>query len=279
MKVAARRYNDAPMAVFAGRNLICAGLVAAVLGLAPGVAGAQAPPPQVSALAPENLAKPRPKAPFDLTGNWFIDNSPGIQGWLFGPATIPKLTTSAQKHRDAYLQAIKEGKVYRDDIGQCWPAGVPIIMTRVWPIAMIQLPTAIYMVSEFMNSLRTIFLDGRSHTDPDIVVRTFNGESVGRWEGDTLVVETKNFIDDEHHWVDQGVPASGELKIVERIRLINDGKQLEIAMTLTDPKSWEGEWKGVRRWNRVNDIDVEEVECRPDLNEHLQSTSSKVQVR
>jgi len=135
------------------------------------------------------------------------------------------------------------------------------------------------MVSEFMNSLRTIFLDGRSHTDADIVVRTFNGESVGRWEGDTLVVETKNFIDDEHHWVDQGVPASGELKIIERIRLINGGKQLEIAMTLTDPKNWEGEWTGVRRWNRVNDIDVEEVECRPDLNEHLQSTSSKVHVR
>ena len=267
------------MAAFAGRKWICTGLLAAAVGFVPALAGAQAPPPQVSALAPDNLAKPRPKAPFDLTGNWFIDNSPGIQGWLFGPATIPKLTPNAQKHRDAYLQAIKDGKVYRDDIGQCWPAGVPIIMTRVWPIAMIQLPTAIYMVSEFMNSLRTIFLDGRSHTDPDIVVRTFNGESVGRWEGDTLVVETKNFIDDEHHWVDQGVPASGELKIVERIRLVNDGKQLEIAMTLTDPKSWEGEWKGVRRWNRVNDIDVEEVECRPDLNEHLQSTSSKVQVR
>ena len=278
MKGEGRRYNGAPMAAFAGRNSICTGLIAAVLGLVPTLAAAQAPPPQQSALAPANLAKPRPKAPFDLTGNWFIDNSPGIQGWLFGPATIPKLTPNAQKHRDAYLQAIKDGKVYRDDIGQCWPAGVPIIMTRVWPIAMIQLPTAIYMVSEFMNSLRTVFLDGRSHTDPDIVVRTFNGESVGRWEGDTLVVETKNFIDDEHHWVDQGVPASGELKIVERIRMISPS-QLEIAMTLTDPKSWEGEWKGVRRWNRVNDIDVEEVECRPDLNEHLQSTSSKVQVR
>jgi len=278
MKGEGRRYNGAPMAAFAGRNSICTGLIAAVLGLVPTLAAAQAPPPQQSALAPANLAKPRPKAPFDLTGNWFIDNSPGIQGWLFGPATIPKLTPNAQKHRDAYLQAIKDGKVYRDDIGQCWPAGVPIIMTRVWPIAMIQLPTAIYMVSEFMNSLRTVFLDGRSHTDPDIVVRTFNGESVGHWEGDTLVVETKNFIDDEHHWVDQGVPASGELKIVERIRMLSPN-QLEIAMTLTDPKSWEGEWKGVRRWNRVNDIDVEEVECRPDLNEHLQSTSSKVQVR
>jgi len=236
-------------------------------------------PPTLSALAPDNLAKPRPPAPFNLTGNWFIDNSGRIQGWLFGPDAIPKLKPEAQKHRDAYLAAIKEGKVYRDDIGQCWPAGVPIIMTRVWPIAMIQLPTAIYMVSEFMNSMRVIYLDGRSHTDPDVVVRTFNGESIGRWDGDTLVVDTRNFIDDPHRWVDQGVPASGDLRIVERIRLINDGKTLEIGMTLTDPKNWEGEYKGTRRWNRVNDIDIQEVECLPDLNEHLQSTSSGVHVR
>ena len=60
-------------------------------------------PTRLSALAPENLAKARPKPPFDLTGNWFIDNSERIQGWLFGPATIPKLTPAAQKHRDAYV--------------------------------------------------------------------------------------------------------------------------------------------------------------------------------
>jgi hypothetical protein len=241
----------------------------------------QAPPAdvQLSALAPANLSKSRPAAPFNLTGNWFIDNTQGVQGWLFGPATIPKLKPEAQKHRDAYVKAIADGKVYRDDIGQCWPAGVPIIMTRVWPIAMIQLPTAVYMVSEFMNSLRVIYMDGRTHTDPDIVVRTFNGESVGRWDGDTLVVETKNFTNDPHHWVDQGVPASDELRIVERIRMVNDGKTLEIAMTLTDPKNWEGEWKGMRRWNRVDDHDIGEVVCLPDMNDHLQSTSSKVHVR
>jgi len=261
-------------------------LIAVSLGAGIAPVSAQAPaqqtPPadaQLSALAPANLTKTRPAAPFNLTGNWFIDNSPGIQGWLFGPATIPKLKPEAQKHRDAYLQAGKEGKVYRDDIGQCWPAGVPIIMTRVWPIAMIQVPTAIYMVSEFMNSLRVVYLDGRTHTDPDLVVRTFNGESVGRWEGDTLVVETKNFTNDPHHWVDQGVPASDELRIIERIRMINNGRTLEIAMTLTDPKNWEGEWNGVRRWNRVDDHDIGEVVCLPDLNEHLQSTSSKVHIR
>ena len=234
----------------------------------------------MSALAPENLAKPRPKAPFDLTGNWFIDNSPGIQGWLFGPATIPKLTPAAQKHRDAYVKAIAEGKVYRDDIGQCWPAGVPIIMTRVWPIAMIQTADR-DLHGQRVHEQPADRLSRRPHRTPiptsscarSTASRSAAGKATRWWS------RRRNFIDDEHHWVDQGVPASGELRIVERIRLINNGNQLEIAMTLTDPKNWEGEWKGVRRWNRVNDIDVQEVECRPDLNEHLQSTSSKVHVR
>ena len=69
-------------------------------------------------------------------------------------------------------------------------AGLPINMTRVWPIAMIQLPTDGYMVQELMNTMRFIYLDGRPHTDPDVAVRSFNGESIGRWEGDTLVVDT-----------------------------------------------------------------------------------------
>ena len=235
----------------------------------------------LSALAPENLNKPRPKPPFDLTGNWFISGGVPGGGWLFGrtPAVLPTLTPNAQKHFDAYAAAVKDGKVYRDDIGQCWPAGMPVIMTRVWPIAMIQLPTAIYMTSEFMNSLRVIYLDGRPHTDPDVVVRTFNGESIGRWEGDALVIDTRNFTDLDKHWVDQGIPASKDFRMIERYRLINDGNTLEGEWTLIDPQNWEGEWKGTRRWNRVNDHDIQEVVCLPDLNEHLQSTSSGVHIR
>ena len=235
---------------------------------------------QLSALAPENMTKARPAAPFDLTGNWFIDVTENPNAWRFGPP-YPKLTAAAQVHFDASQVAAKEGKVYRDDIGQCWPAGLPLIMTRYWPMAMIQIPTAIYMVSGFMNSLRIVYLDGRSHTDPDIIVRTFNGESIGRWEGDTLVVDTLAFRSD-HHWMDQGgasIPAGEQLHIVERIRLVNDRKQLEIEYSMTDPEYWEGEWKSTKRFNRVNDEDIQEVSCLPDLNEHLQSTSSKTQVR
>jgi hypothetical protein len=238
--------------------------------------GSQAPSAvaeQPSALSPANIAKPRPKAPFDLTGTWQHDGRANT--WRFVPETF-KLTPQAQTHYDLGVKALKDGGVYRDDIGQCWPAGMPLIMTRVWPIAMIQLPTAIYMVSGFMNSLRVIYLDGRTHTDADIVVRSFNGESIGRWEGDVLVVDTKYFPG-HHHWMDQGgasVPASEDLHIIERFRMRPDGA-LDIEYTMTDPKNWDGEWKMVKTFRRRNDTDITEVQCLPDLNDRLPATSSK----
>ena len=252
-----------------------------IAGIAVGVAQtpapAPAPAPSLGALAPANLAKPRAKPPIDLTGVWLHGGGQN-NGFRFSPPPGFKLTPEAQVHYDAARKAQAEGKVYRDDIGQCWPAGLPVIMTRVWPIAVIQLPTAIYMVSEFMNSLRIIYMDGRQHSDPDVVVRSFNGDSIGRWEKDTLVVDTTHFVD-HHHWIDSGIPATDALHIVERMRLIDGGRTLEIEYAMSDPKSWEGEWKMTKRWNRVDDRDIAEVSCLPDLNDHMPSTSSKDNVR
>jgi hypothetical protein len=261
------------------RSLVVALLVAAsaiVMQAQQPAAPADAPP--LGALAPANLNKTRPAPPFDITGTWLNDlRFPG--SWRFGPpAPTVKLKPEAQVHFDAARKAQADGKVYRDDIGQCWPAGLPMIMTRVWPIAMVQKPTVIYMVSGFMNSFRTIFLDGRPHSDPDVVVKSFNGESIGRWEKDTLVVDTKYFVG-HHHWIDSGVPASDELHIIERIKMVNNGAALEIEYTLTDPKGWEGEMKFTKRWNRVDDQDIQEVQCLPDLNQHIPSTQSKDNVR
>ena len=255
---------------------------AAALAIAAGAfAGAQAPQPAsapaTSALSRANLAKPRAKAPFDLTGVWLHgggqDNS-----FRFSPPMGFKLTPAAQVHYDAARKAQAENKVYRDDIGQCWPAGLPLIMTRVWPIAMMQYPTAIYMISEFMNSVRIVYLDGRQHSDPDVVVPSWNGESIGRWEGDTLVVDTKYFTG-HHHWIDSGIPASDALHIVERIKPLNDGNTLQIEYELTDPKSFEGTWKYTKRWRRVEDRDIAEVSCLPELNDHMPTTKSGANVR
>jgi hypothetical protein len=233
-------------------------------------------PGELGALAPANIAKSRPKAPFDLTGAWLH----GGESERFDPPAGFRLTPEAQVHYDAAQKATKEGKLYRNDIGLCWPAGMPIMMTRVWPVSMIQLPTSIFMISELMNSLRVVYLDGRKHTDPEIAVRSFNGESIGRWEGDTLVIDTTNFVAD-HHWVHDrlGIPASDALHIVERVRMIDAGKRLEIEYTLSDPKSWEGEWKSTKHWNRVDDRDIAEVECLPDLNEHMPTVHSSDNIR
>jgi hypothetical protein len=257
-----------------------AALALGILSLA-AVCGAWAQPPPadgsapLGALTPENLAKPRPKPPFDLTGTWQHELR-GPQSWKFVPEKF-ELTPEAQKHYDAGKKAMAENKVYRDDIGQCWPAGMPLIMTRVHPWAVIQEPTAIYMISAFMNSLRIIYLDGRKHSDPDVVVPSFNGESIGRFEGDTLVVDTIYFPG-HHHWMDQGgasIPASDQLHIVERMKLIENGETLQIEYTMTDPKSWKGDWKMTKRFNRLRDTDITEVECTPDINENLPATHSK----
>src|SRR5262249_10906647 len=170
----------------------------ALLLAVPSVVTAQ----DLGALAPANVAKNRPKPAFDITGTWLHGGGQN-NNFRFAPPEGYKLTPAAQVQFDLTRKAQAEGKVYKDDIGSCWPAGMPIIMTRVWPIAMIQKPTAIYMISGFMNSVRIIYTDGRKHTDPDVVVRSFNGESIGTWEGDTLVVDTTSFVDD-HHWVDNG---------------------------------------------------------------------------
>lgn len=230
----------------------------------------------LGALAPSALAKSKVKPSFDITGTW-LHSGGRDNPWQFSPPQGAKLTPAAQTQYDAYKKAQASGKAYRDDIGHCWPAGVPMIMTRVWPIAMMQKPTEIFMVSGFMNSVRMIYTDGRKHSDPDVIIPSFNGESIGTWEGDTLVVDTVGFVND-HHWIDNGVPASDALHVIERMRLLDKGATLEIQYTMTDPKMWEGEWKWTKRWKRVDDQEITEAECLPDLNEHLLSTGPKQNV-
>ena len=225
----------------------------------------------LGALAPENLNKERPAPPFDLTGTWFVDLSRAFTDFRFGPP-YPEFIGQAKADYE-YSQTLPRGSSWRDAIGQCFPAGQPMVMTRVWPIAMIQLPTVIYMVSNFNNEFRQIFLDGRPWSDPDTVIYTYNGESHGRFEGDTLVVETR-YVETWNHYIDTGIPISEEFSMQERIRLLEDGEMLEIEYIMKDPNNWVGEWRSTKRWLRVDYTDIGEVHCLPDLNDNLPSTQA-----
>ncbi len=227
-------------------------------------------PGYLGALAPDNLKKPRPKPPFDVTGTWFVDLSQGFNKFMFGPP-YPKFLPQAQKDFDEGQRAAAARVPYRDAIGQCFPAGMPMIMTRVWPHAFIQLPTAIYMVSGFTNAFRVIYLDGRAYTDPDTVIHTYNGESIGKWEGNVLVVHTK-YIEPENHYIDTGIPISDDFEITERITMLEGGKRMQVEYIMTDPQNWEGEWHNTKQFTRQDRTDIGEVECILANNAHLPGT-------
>jgi len=228
-------------------------------------------PGYLGALAPENLKKARPAAPFDLTGTWFIDLSKGFADYMFGPP-YPRFGPEGIEALIEAPKAQARGETYRDAIGQCYPPGMPMLMTRVWPHAFIQLPTAVYVISGFNNSVRTIYLDGREHSDSDLVVPSYNGESIGRWEGDTLVVHT-TYFETDNHYIDLGIPISDQFELIERIKLVDGGKVMEVEYTLIDPQMWQGTWRSTKRFGRQDYTDINEANCILQYNANLPGTN------
>jgi hypothetical protein len=112
----------------------------------------------------------------------------------------------------------------------------------------------------FTNSTRWIYTDGRPHPTDEDLIETYNGHSIGHWEGKTLVVDTIGMTDD-HHWVEPGAPVSTQLHVVERFTLTPDGKALDVDFKMTDPVNWEGDWVSTKRFTRQDNMDIEEHVC------------------
>ena len=222
------------------------------------------------ALDPEHLAKDWPEAPFDLTGTWAFR---GEQDWganygVYEFKPHPQWTEKGQQIYDEYQAYAKAGRRYREPTAECYPAGMPRLMTRYGSLMMMHYPTAIFMVSRLNNEYRAIWLDGRDREPAVSRDPNWNGESLGRWEGDTLVVETTGFTDD-NHLIQQGVFTGDQLKIVERIQVINDGNTMVTEYIMTDPEHWVGEWRHVKFRDRIINADVREATCLPKDNELL----------
>jgi hypothetical protein len=121
----------------------------------------------------------------------------------------------------------------------CQPLGIMQNTSHPFPKKIIQTPNELVIIYEgSATTVREIYLDGRK-PDPD-AQPWYNGYSIGRWEGDTLVVETTNFLDDEtwSNWLDvRGSPLTSAGKLIERVRRPNFGS-LAIEVTIDDPKAY-----------------------------------------
>ena len=222
------------------------------------------------ALDPDHLQKEQPPAPFDLTGTWAFRGEREVSAnygvYEFKP--MPELTAKGQAFYDEYIEFAQAGRRQFEPTAECYPAGMPRLMTRFGSLMMLQYPTAIFMVSRLNNEYRAIWLDGREREPDAARDNNWNGESIGRWEGDTLVVETTGFTD-ENHLIQVGVKTGSQLKIIERIQVINDGNTMVSEYIMTDPEHWVGEWRHVKFRDRILRADVREATCLPADNELL----------
>ncbi len=116
----------------------------------------------------------------------------------------------------------------------CAPWGMPMVDTQPSPAKIVQTPGVTYILYEENMSHRQIYTDGRKHTpDPQ---PTWLGYSVGKWEGDTLVVDTVGFND--LSWLDAiGHPHSEAMRLTERFHRLDFG-HTELQITVDDPKSY-----------------------------------------
>lgn len=166
---------------------------------------------------------------------------------LAGPKA---LTPAAEAKYVAYKKAQSHGEDVQPVQANCLPPGMPQIMIQPYPIEFLFNPGQVVILIEAYQQERTIFTDGRKHTPEDVLTPTFQGDSIGHWDGDTLVVDTIGFV--PHTMIAPGVGHSDRMHIVERIRKI-DPREIEIRQTITDPKVLAKPWTVVHRYKRLND--------------------------
>jgi hypothetical protein len=125
-----------------------------------------------------------------------------------------------------------------DPVSRCLPGGIVKLHTTPQLRKIIQIPGLLVTLNEMDATYRQIFLDGRPL--PQVDIASFKGYSTGKWEGDTLVVESAGFPDGI--WLDRnGSPLTDAAKITERFRRVNYGS-MEIEITVADPKAYARPW-------------------------------------
>jgi hypothetical protein len=165
----------------------------------------------------------------DFEGVWWISR----YEYLIGPepGVPPPLKPEYMRILERRIRAKNSGRPEADASTDCRPHGMPRVMESPYPIRIVQTPGQVTLLHEVAHNIRRIYLD-KQH--PKKLKLSYLGHSVGHWEGDTLVVDTiglndKTFIDDE------GSSHSAQEHVVERIRKISNGRELEDKITVSDP--------------------------------------------
>ncbi|HEX5430383.1 MAG TPA: hypothetical protein VFW83_00345 [Bryobacteraceae bacterium] len=174
----------------------------------------------------------------DLSGAWspnaFAENVDLPRALSREKVQIPFQPWAEKLYQDHKTNISKD-----DPEARCLPPGVPRLSTTPYPFRIMQTPKLTLIVYEGgAHVWRQIFTDGRKHSDDPNP--SWLGESIGHWEGDTLVVDTIGF--NGKTWLDEsGLPTTESLHVIERFSRPDLG-HLEIQNTIDDPKAYTKPW-------------------------------------
>jgi hypothetical protein len=156
------------------------------------------------------------------------------------------------------------GKIGFTPHSSCWPAGVPgYHLYGFQPLYFIQTPKQVVMIYSNDQQVRRVYLDVPHSPNPK---PSWYGESVGHYEGDTLVVDTIG-LNDKTFVNNFRTPHTEKLHVVERFKLIDGGKAMRVDITFEDPDAFNAPWSVAQRYDRIEKPIAEEV-CAEN-NEHL----------
>ena len=197
----------------------------------------------------------------------------GGRGARGGGAEPPALTPEYAAKQQAEAQARQANRAEDNETANCLPPGLPGIMGQPYPIEILMTPGKVTIVIEAYTQVRHIYTDGRAlPEDPN---PSFNGTSVGHWEGDTLVVETVGLAQ-----VPRGInfPYSDKVKIVERFKLA-DANNLTVETTIIDPLALTKPYSmGSRNYRRYRNWTISEYVCEEN-NRNFVDASGKAGIR
>ena len=228
-------------------------------------AGALAPQPAQAA-----AAKPAKFNARDLEGVWLQDQGvlfsdptpkhhsgshPGWDDSLNPPPLLPALDAVYK----ARVKAELEQGVAPNPANDCAPPGMPRLMANPFRLEIVQKPDTLYMLFEFKQQIRRLYMDGRPHPGVDDFDRSYNGHSIAKWEGDTLVVDTIYIRPDILLQV-TGIPMSEQMHVVERIRRVSPDK-IENEITMIDPGVFTKPWVAKRSFTRQTKMEILEYIC------------------
>lgn len=188
----------------------------------------------------------------DWSGVW----SPGVTGESRRQQSKPVLTPAGQKLLAEFEDGKKRGENLQTDGANCIPSGMPGIMRLPYPIEFIIQPQRTTILIETYSAVRRIYTDGRKlPEDPDL---WFNGHSVGRWEGDTLVINTVGIS--PQVTLTEGIKATEKTVMKERIRRLSD-TILQDEITITDPTLFAEPFVITQKYTRKPDWEMREYIC------------------